>query len=100
MSTVSLMRHAVMATCFGASMAEAAAGSIAVSRRLHVCAPLVPEACGSDGVIVIAPEAARESLDFSGEVACFGNLDAQLLTWLCTEPFHKGCDDYVLSGSG
>lgn len=76
-STASLMRHAVMAPCFGTSMAETTTGGIAVARRLHICAPLVAKAGGCDGVVVFGPKRACKALNLRREITRLGDMDAQ-----------------------
>lgn len=59
-------------------MAETTTGSIAVARRLHVCAPLVAEAGGGDGVAMVGLERARQALNLRCEVARLGDMDILL----------------------
>ena len=52
------MRRAVVLPSFDASVPKASAGSIGIASGLHICAPLVAEAGGGDGVAMFRPKRA------------------------------------------
>ena len=72
-----LMRRAVVLPSFDASVPKSSAGSIGIAGGLHICAPLVAEAGGGDGVAMFRPNRACKALNLRREVARLGDMDVQ-----------------------
>jgi len=73
-----LMRSAVVLPRLWAAVPKAPARCIGIACCLHIRRPLVTETGGGNGVGMMAPELAPETLNFFGEVSCLGDLDTQL----------------------